>query len=263
MTEKPKMDIFERLVPVLLVLTILLAVAVGALWREVSNMKTGGTSNKGAQVVGDQPAGLQPDVDGKLPEDQAKNIDPVNDGDHIKGSKDAKVILIEYSDFECSFCSVFHSTAEQAFNEYSGDIAWVYRHFPLETIHTRAKPAALASECVANLINNDAFWKFSNEVFSNQETALTDAGLRSAAVKIGVNASEFDSCYSDLRFESEVENDYQSGITAGVTGTPGNYIMNSKGEVWVVPGAVPFDENSPDYRPGGPTLKATIEEALK
>lgn len=251
MAEKPKKDILERLVPILLVLTIVLAIAVGALWREVSNMK-GGTTNTAGQAANNQPADLQPDVNGKLSEEQAKNLEPVNENDHIRGSRDAKVFLIEYSDFECPFCAQFHPTAQQALEEYGDDIAWVYRHFPLDTLHPRARPAALASECVANLAGNDAFWAFSDELFENQETSLTDAGLKNAAVKAGVNASEFDSCYSDAKFESEVENDYQLGITAGVTGTPGNFIMNSNGDVWVIPGAVPYG-----------TLKATIDEALK
>jgi protein-disulfide isomerase len=103
-----KEDIFEKLTPILLVGTVILAFAVGILWQKVSTLEGGKTANNA------QPTDIeQPSLDGKLTEDQVKNIVPVSDEDHIQGNKDAKVILIEYSDFECPFCSDFHGTAQQ------------------------------------------------------------------------------------------------------------------------------------------------------
>ena len=77
-------------------------------------------------------------------------------------------------------------------------------------------------------------------------------GLKSAAVSAGVGGDAFSSCYTASKFQEEVNADTESGSNAGVTGTPGNFIMNSNGEVWVVPGAVPFE-----------SLKATIDTALE
>lgn len=239
-----KEGLLEKFVPVLLVLTIALAFVVGVLWNKVSVMEKGGAIVKDSAQA--------PEVNGKLSEAQAKNLEAPSEKDHIRGSLNAQIFLIEYSDLQCPYCASFHPTAKQALSEYGDKIAWVYRHFPLETIHPRALPAANAAECVGDLGGNDAFWSFTDAVFADQEGSLTDVGLKSAAVSAGVDAAAFTSCYSAKKFEGVVKKDLASGETAGVTGTPGNFIMNKKGEVWVIPGAVPFE-----------SLKATIDEAIK
>jgi protein-disulfide isomerase len=241
-----KESIFEKLTPILLVGTVILAFVVGILWQKVSTLEGGKIANNA------QPTDIkQPSSDGKLTEDQVKNIIPVSDEDHIKGSKDAKVILIEYSDFECPYCSTFHSTAQQIKDEYGDDVAWVYRHFPLD-FHERARPAALASECVAELGGNDSFWSFIDEVFKDQATSLTDAGLKAIATDIGLDAGEYTDCIASGDHEDKIEEQYQGGMSAGVNGTPGNFIINDKGEAWLIPGALPFE-----------TMKEAIDLALQ
>lgn len=245
MTEKSQ-DVFEKITPALLVLTVVLAFVVGILWQKVSNLEGGNVGS-----LADEQVVAPEEFDGKLDGEQAEKVVKVKDSDHVRGSRDAEVFLIEYSDFECPYCASFHPTASQALDEYDGKVAWVYRHFPLDSIHPRARPAAAASECVASLAGNDAFWVFADELFGNQATALSDGGLKEAAVKAGVDGASFDSCIADERFVDKVESDYQEGLTAGVTGTPGNFVMNGDGEVWVIPGAVEID-----------TLKSTIDDAL-
>lgn len=100
------------------------------------------------------------------PEDaKLQNYRPVDETDHILGNKDALVSVIEYSDYQCPFCKNFHPTVKRALAEYGDDINWVYRHFPLETIHPEARPMAHAAECVADLKGNEAFWQFSDLLF--------------------------------------------------------------------------------------------------
>ena len=242
-----KDDFLGKLTPILLVVTIILAFAIGILWQKVSTLEGEKVANNA------QPTNVgQPPTDGKLTEDQAKNIAPINDEDHIKGNKDAKIILIEYSDLECPYCSTFHATAQQVQDEYGDDVVWVYRHFPLDLLHNRARPAALASECAAEIGGNDSFWAFIDEIFKNQTENLTDAGLKKVAANIGLDAGEFASCLDAGNHEDKVEDQYQSGVTAGVNGTPGNFILNDRGEAWLIPGAVPFE-----------TLKQAIDVALQ
>ncbi|MFZ5932994.1 MAG: DsbA family protein [Patescibacteria group bacterium] len=241
--------ILERFVPVLLVATIALAFLVGILWQKVSILESGKTSNNVAPSAG-EPQG----VNGKLSADQAEKVEKPSDKDHIRGSLDAEVFLIEYSDLECPFCKQFHSTAQQAVDEYKGKLAWVYRHFPLDTLHPKADKEAEATECAFELGGNDGFWKFMDKIFevTPSNNGLDLAKLPTYASQVGLNQSAFRTCLDSGKYKDKVEDQYQSGTNAGVTGTPGNFIMNKKGEVWLIPGAVPLE-----------TLKATIEEALK
>src|SRR3989344_5863622 len=88
--------------------------------------------------------------------------------DHLVGSPDAPIVLIEYSDFQCPFCSRIDPTLKRIVAESNGQIAWVYRHLPLESLHPEARPAALASECIAEQLGNDGFWKFADRIFADQ-----------------------------------------------------------------------------------------------
>lgn len=256
MAEKAKSSskaksLLEKLVPVLLVLSIVLAFAVGMLWQKISSLEKGSTDTTQKAAVQGSPKAAP---NGKLSSDQAAKIPKVSDSDHIRGSKDAKVFLIEYSDFECPFCKKFHPTAQQIFNDYKGQVAWVYRHFPLDTLHSKARTEAEASECAKDQGGNDAFWKFIDKIYevtpSNNGLALTD--LPKFATQQGLNGTKLQACIDSGKYKEFVENQYQGGITAGVTGTPANFIVNSKGDVWLFPGAVSVD-----------SLKTTIDEALK
>jgi protein-disulfide isomerase len=95
-----------------------------------------------------------------------QNIVPVNQDDHVRGDIKAPIALIEFSDFQCPFCSSIHTTLKRLIQEYDGQVKWVYRHFPLSSIHAEAAPAAVASECIARLAGNDAFWQFADVAFS-------------------------------------------------------------------------------------------------
>ncbi len=100
------------------------------------------------------------------PEDpKLKNYRPVDEGDHMLGNANASVTLIEYSDFQCPYCKTFHPTVKRVLADYGDQVNWVYRHFPLETIHPNARPMAHAAECVAEAKGNDAFWQFSDLLF--------------------------------------------------------------------------------------------------
>lgn len=242
-----KTNLLDKFVPVLLVLTVALAVLVGVLWQKVSTLEKGTPTTDTAEVA-------VPDASGKLPEESAKKVEKPNDKDHIRGSLDAQVFLIEYTDLECPFCKSFHPTAQQALDEYGDKIAWVYRHFPLDSLHPKADKEAEASECAFEQGGNNAFWKYVDKIYevtpSNNGLDLTK--LPNYAGQIGLNSTKFKTCLDSGKYAEKVESHYQSGLTAGVTGTPGNFIMNSKGEVWVIPGAVPYS-----------SLQPVIEEALK
>ncbi len=95
------------------------------------------------------------------------SVVPTEEGDHIKGNPNAPIKLIEYSDYDCPFCKKHHSTLTNITEESNGQIAWVFRHWP---IHESAVPKIITSECVNDIKGNDAFWKFSELVFEMLDT---------------------------------------------------------------------------------------------
>lgn len=182
-------------------------------------------------------------TDGNQPTKQVE-VKPVNESDHIRGNKDAEITIVEYSDFECPFCSKFHQTMEQIMADYesTGKVAWVYRHFPLDQIHPDARPAAEASECVAELGGNDAFWKYSKLLFDSAPSSLSTENLKSNAVSIGIDENAFNSCVSEGRHKAKVEDNYQSGMELAKNdrnfGTPYSVVIAKKdGTQITIPGA--------------------------
>src|SRR3989344_279096 len=79
------------------------------------------------------------------------DIAPVTEKDHIMGSRNAALVIVEYSDTECPFCKVFHNTMQEVVKEYKGEVAWVYRQFPIAQLHSKATKEADATECAAEL----------------------------------------------------------------------------------------------------------------
>ncbi|MBT4121813.1 DsbA family protein [bacterium] len=158
----------------------------------------------------------------------------INSGDHILGDPNAPVKIVEFSDFECPFCSRHHPTLKQVMQEYGDQVAWVYKHFPLDSIHKEARPAAEASECVADQLGEEGFWNFTDTMFANQRS-LGSSYYKEVASELGADLDEFNNCVSTGKFADKVEDDYQQGLNLGVTGTPGNFINGIE-----VKGAIPF-----------------------
>lgn len=166
-------------------------------------------------------------------------INPVTADDHIRGNPNAKLVIVEYSDFDCPYCKSFHNTMQQIIDEYgvSGNVAWVYRHYPLTSLHPSAARIAEASECVAELGGNDAFWKFTDLVFgeraTNEPTDVTR--LPEFAQTAEVDGAAFQDCLDSQRNRSLVEEDFNNALATGGKGTPhsivifGNQLLEIKG----------------------------------
>lgn len=171
--------------------------------------------------------------------DLAKQVPRISSDDHVFGNPDAKLTLIEYSDFQCPYCQAFHATARQVIEAYSDDVNWVYRHYPLSFHDPAATRQALASECVAELAGNDAFWEFGDVLFTQGPS--DDAGLTAAAVKLGADETAFTECLESERYLSKIQQQTADGNASGVTGTPGNIVLNNEtGEAILVEGAQPL-----------------------
>lgn len=222
------------------ILTVLLLISVfanGVLWTKVQFYEKGG---KGSTT---QPSGSPPA--GGPSFGSAENVEKLRSNDHVRGDRNARILLIEYSDLECPFCKRFHPTAQQIVDEYNGQVAWVYRHFPLDQIHAKADKEAEAVECAKDQGGEDGFWKMTDKIFevtpSNNGLNLDD--LPKLANQVGLDGNKLKSCIDSGKYAQYVEDDYQTGIKAGITGTPGNILLDTKtGKTKLIPGALPFDQ---------------------
>jgi len=174
---------------------------------------------------------------------KSKNVVPLKETDHIRGNKNAEIVLIEYSDFECPFCKRFHPTAKELLKK-NPDIAWVYRHFPLGFHDPLATKEAQATECAADQGDSEKFWEMADMIYEKTTSngrGIKEGQLTEFATTIGLDATMFDACLSTEKYLAHVKQDIAEGSRAGVTGTPGNILLNTKtGETRLIPGAVPL-----------------------
>ncbi len=148
--------------------------------------------------------------------------------DHIRGSKDAKIIMIEYSDIECPFCKVYHQTMKKIYDEFSKDneVAWVYRHFPISygenARHPNAAKKAEATECAAELGGNNMFWSYTDAIYekTSQNGELDLSELPKIAVSVGLDQVKFKECLDSGKYATKVKDSYDEALKAGAQGTP-------------------------------------------
>lgn len=177
------------------------------------------------------------------------NTQPIRvsiDDDPMKGNPNAPITIIEFSDYECPFCGRFYVNTLPLIEENyinTGKVNFVYRDFPIQSIHPNAVPAALAAECADD---QGMFWQFHDMIFENKsiweklegEKLLNEFGRYS--VVLGLNIEEFNSCLESNKHLDEVRNDLQDGQSYGVSGTPGFFIGNDNSGYIKVSGAKPY-----------------------
>lgn len=163
---------------------------------------------------------------------------PVDSSDHIRGNANAQITIVEYSDLECPFCKRFHETLKQVLAAYGDKVRWVYKHFPLDQLHSKADKEAEAAECAGELGGNDAFWAYIDKVFeiTPSNNGLDPALLSSIAQDLGLDRGKFDACLSSGKYADRVEAQFQEGTRLGVDGTPGSFVNGES-----VRGAIPFE----------------------
>ena len=203
--------------------------------------------------VGKKDEGAQANLAGSAKAAVPENVAKVTADDHILGDANAPVKIIVFSDFECPFCKTFHETVTKLSSEYKGQVAWIFRQFPLP-IHPKAKQEAVASECAAELGGNDAFWKFADRIFAitPSNNGLDPAELPNIARYIGLDATKFNKCLTSGKYDAKIAAQSQDGNNAGLQGTPYSVAIAANGQVLAINGAQPYDY-----------VKAVIDEVLK
>ncbi len=204
------------------------AIIAGALYFANTSKNTATQNNKANEQVNLEKVKLRPISEKDL---------------YLGDPKNAKVVVYEYSDTECPFCKRFHATMNKIVKDYDGKVAWVYRHFPLDMLHSKARPEAEAVACVVKIAGREKGFDFLNKIFeetpSNNGLNLED--LPKFAAELGVDKAAFIKCSKDRETKSLIEADSKEAMSVGAEGTPYNVIVYGDKKL-VVPGGVPYEQ---------------------
>jgi len=157
----------------------------------------------------------------------AITVSAINDNENIKGEKEAAATLIEYSDFQCPACGSYYPIVKKVTEDLSAKVRFAYRHFPLPQ-HKNAKLAATVAEAAGR---QGKFWEMHDLIFQNQSdwSEEKNAAILFAkyAQDIGLDLARFQTDIASDDIKAKIENDYQSGVKAGVNSTP-SFFLNGK-----------------------------------
>ncbi len=161
----------------------------------------------------------------------------IEEGRVIFGNASAPVTIVEYSDFECPFCSRGYNTLKQVEEEYKDQVRVIFKHLPLD-FHPMAMPAARYFEAIA-LQGHDKAEKFHDMIFENQEDLKTkkEAFLKDAAKKVGADLNKLSKDIDNPKIMERIQKDMEEARKFNITGTPG-FIINGVS----LRGAYPFAE---------------------
>jgi len=162
---------------------------------------------------------------------RAPKIEVAADGP-AKGPATAKVTIIEFSDFQCPFCSRGKKVVDEIVQKYGDKVRIVFRDFPLD-FHDKAQKAAEAGHCAGD---QGKFWQMHDWMFDNQDK-LDIEGLKNGAKGLGIDSAKFDQCLTSGQHESEVKRHMHDGQKVGVRGTPAFFVNGV-----MLSGAQPFEK---------------------
>ena len=165
------------------------------------------------------------------------------DDDPYLGSATAKLVIVEFADFECPYCYDSYPTVRRLAVDYPNDIKIIFRDFPNTAIHPDALNASMAASCA---FDQGEFWEYHDWLYENQGN-LSLENLKLIAGDLGLDTSLFNQCLDSQRYLNEAKNDLQDGIQLGITGTP-TFFING----YEIQGSFPYEN-----------FKQIIDEYLK
>jgi protein-disulfide isomerase len=169
-----------------------------------------------ATAAANNPQAAQPS-----PTQAYRRYDIPTEGFYSTGPKDAPIVIVEFSDFQCPFCQRWHDQVyESLMAAYPGQIRFVYRNLPLTQIHSQAMSAAEASLCAGE---QDAYWQYHEKLFANSD-ALNDDLYASLASELELDVTAFEACMSGHQYQADIQADMQFAIDLGVQSTPTFFI---------------------------------------
>lgn len=184
------------------------------------------------------------------PSEGSSNLDlvsSVSEKDFVRGDRNAPITLIEYADFSCHFCSLYHPTLQRLVAEYGGRVRWVYRNLPIFNIE-----ASVSGQCVGKLAGEETFWQFADTLYANQDKYSTGY-YKDVATDLGVDGDAYDACISDPTVKNSIQTDFNRvRILLGFNSTPYNVLVDKDGRTFPFSGALPYDD-----------LKSVVDKLLE
>ncbi|OGV95008.1 hypothetical protein A3A66_03245 [Microgenomates group bacterium RIFCSPLOWO2_01_FULL_46_13] len=244
-----KVILQEKILPILVVVLIGAVFALGMLWGKLQVYeKTGGKSSVAGTQAAGTPAPAAPPENVTLSADQWQQI--LNNPAASRGEDSAPVTMVEFTDYQCPYCSRhFSQTDPQIQEKYikTGQVRYLVRDLPL-AFHPNAKPAALAARCAGD---QEKYWEMHDALFGRQDqwSALADATdtFKGYAQELGLNSTQFNSCFDTGKYNVAIDADSALATKIGATGTP-TFFINAK----MVVGAQPLS-----------AFETAIDEALQ
>jgi protein-disulfide isomerase len=172
-------------------------------------------------------------------------IRPIDANDHVLGSPKARILVVEYSDTECPYCKMFQSTMLSIMQNYGqdGNVAWVYRHYPITELHSKSFNEAVALECAGNIGGNSKFWEYTDKIYevTPSNDGLDPKELTNIATAVGLSSEKFNTCLTSGEFNPRVNLDIQNAEELGIAGTPYSVIIDTKtNQYYPIDGAYPY-----------------------
>jgi protein-disulfide isomerase len=146
---------------------------------------------------------------------------PVTTADHIRGDINAPYTLVEYGDYECSYCALAHPVVQQVHSYFGDQLRFVYRNFPLREAHPHAEIAAETAEFAAQF---DKFWEMHDLIYENNSNLSKELLIELARRIGGLPVGELKDVFAIRPYQPKIRGDFQGGIMSGVNGTPTFFI---------------------------------------
>lgn len=157
-------------------------------------------------------------------------VPALRSSDRVEGSRDAEILIIEYSDLECPYCKQLNASLQTIQKEFGGKVAHVFRQFPISSLHANAPMEAEAAECVAEQAGDKGFYSFINAVFagsSSTGTSYTEASIQTLAGSLGFDSAKLKECMASDRKVAAVNASYKEAKDLGMTGTPTWFVIRT------------------------------------
>lgn len=216
--EKPAKAFPSRILSVLIPLAFVLGLGSGYLLWGRGSANAAQATAAADSAGGQSPAAAQATSAG---EQQVTRYDVPVDDDPSLGPENAAITIIEFSDFECPFCTRWHAEVWSRIQQaYPTQVRLVYRDFPLSSIHSSAIPAAEAANCAGE---QGAYWEYHDRLFLG-EKGLSREAFDQYASELGLDADKFTQCVEGRRYKDEVASDYNYAMNLGVRSTPTFFI---------------------------------------